>query len=95
MNRELVKAKLIAVLQSIQSDSGYSEKQISGATCPLCDLEGFDSLICPVAIGMLSAELGVEIPNNKNIFLSEDGKLPLTLDESVGIVCKIAHIGEK
>ncbi|MFB8788909.1 MAG: hypothetical protein U7123_08685 [Potamolinea sp.] len=87
MNPEDVKVKLIEVFQEIQSDSGYEATPITGKTCPMTDLEGFDSLLCIEAIGMLADKLGVEIPNGNNIFLSKDGKQWLTIDESVDVVC--------
>ena len=58
------------------------------------DLEGFDSLLWPVAIGILATELGINIPNNKNIFLSEDGKQQLTISESAAMVCEMVSTGE-
>ena len=94
MNPKDVEAKLIEVVQEIQRDSGYDGSQIRGTTCPLTNLEGFDSLICPVAIGMLASTLNVNIPNNKNIFLSEDGKRQLTISESAATVCEIVNKGK-
>ncbi|GET43875.1 hypothetical protein [Microseira wollei] len=94
MNPKDVEAKLIEVLQDIQSDSGYDGSQIKGTTCPLSDLEGFDSMLWPVAIGMLASTLNANIPNDKNIFLSEDGKRQLSISESAAIVCEIVNKGE-
>ena len=94
MNPKDVEAKLIEVLQDIQSDSGYDGSQIMGTTSPLSDLEGFDSMLWPVAIGMLASTLNANIPNDKNIFLSEDGKRQLTISESAAIVCAIVNKGE-
>jgi acyl carrier protein len=93
MNPEDVKVALIQVLQEIQSDSGYEEAPISGATCP-SDLQGFDSLLCLEAIGMLADKLNMEIPNSHNIFFSEDGRRWFTIDESVAVVCEIVNKGE-
>lgn len=94
MSPEDVKVKLIEVLQEIQRDSGYKETSISEITCPITDLEGFDSLLCIEAIGMLADKLDVEIPNSNNIFLSKDGKRWLTIEESVAVVCEIVNRGE-
>ena len=94
MNPKDVEVKLVEVLQEIQSDSGYDGSQTVGTTCPLNDLEGFDSKIWPVAIGMLASALNVNIPNNKNIFLSKDGKRQLTISESAAIVCESVNKGE-
>jgi hypothetical protein len=84
-----VKVKLIEVLQEIQNDSGYEGQPIAGTTCSINDLEWFDSCLWPVAISMLASALNVNIPNDKNIFLSEDGKRRLTINESADVVCNI------
>ncbi|MCT7983101.1 hypothetical protein NG796_07330 [Laspinema sp. A4] len=89
MTSNEVEVKLIEVLQGIQSDSGYDGSGIVGTTCPLSNLEGFDSMLWPVAISMLAAALDVNIPNDKNIFLSEDGKRRLNISESAAVVCEM------
>ncbi|MDJ0616017.1 MAG: hypothetical protein QNJ63_04565 [Calothrix sp. MO_192.B10] len=89
MTPEDVKVKLIEVLQEIQKDSGYEGQPITGTTCPIDDLGWFDSLLCPVAISMLATTLNANIPNDKNIFLSEDYKRRLTINESADVVCEI------
>jgi acyl carrier protein len=96
MSPEDVKVKLIEVLQEIQSDSGYEETPISGITCPMTDLKGFDSLLGVEAINMLADKLDVEIPSSHvhKICLSQDGKRWLTIDESVAVVCEIVNRGE-
>ncbi|MGB3262391.1 MAG: hypothetical protein WBA89_00385 [Microcoleus sp.] len=94
MNSKDVEVKLVEVLQEIQSVSGYDGSGIMANTCPLNDLEGFDSMLWPVAIGMLATALEVKIPNDKNIFLSKDGKRQLTISESAAIVCAIVNKGE-
>jgi len=89
MTPKIVEVKLIDVLQGIQNDSGYDASGITDTTCPLSDLEGFDSMLCPVAISILATELDLQIPNDQNIFLSKDGKYPLTISESAIIVCQM------
>ncbi len=95
MNQNEVEVKLIEVLHDIQSDSGYDRSQIAGTTCPLRDLEGFDSMLWPVAISILATMLNINIPNEKNIFLSEDGVQQLTISQSAVIVCEIFAREEK
>lgn len=94
MNPEDVKVQLIEVLQEIQSDSGYEGCLIAGTTCPVTDLEGFDSPLWLDAIGMLATKLGVNIPDGSNIFLSEDGTKQLTVDECAVVVCEIVQRGK-
>jgi hypothetical protein len=85
-----VTEKLIEVLQEIQRNSGYECEGIVADTCPLQDLEGFDSKLWPVAIGMLEKNLGVKIPKKTNIYVSEDGTERLTIKQTAAVVCKIA-----
>jgi len=90
MDETNVTEKLIEVLQEIQRNSGYEYDGIVADTCPLVDLEGFDSKLWPVAIRMLEKNLEVKIPESKNIYLSEDGTKKLTIKESAAVVCKLA-----
>ena len=92
MRAKDVQGAVIEVLQEIQSDSGFKERPIGGSTCPVKDLEGFDSPIWLDATGMISTKLGINIPLNHNIFVSH-GK-PLTIDESVAKICELIQ-GEK
>lgn len=89
MDRQIIKEKLIEVLAGIQNDSGYPPLPITGATCPLDDLEGFDSLIWPISIRRLVKALGAEIPRRKNIFISNGRRL--TVDEIVEVVHQIVN----
>lgn len=88
MDRDSIKSALINVLIGIQADSGYPSIDITGATCPIEDLEGFDSLIWPISIRLLVKALGVEIPRKKNIYMSHGKKL--VVDEIVEVVYQIA-----
>ena len=88
MTPENVKVNLIEVLQEIQNDSGYEGQPITGTTCPIDDLGWLDSYLWPVAITMLASVLNMNIPNNKNIFLSEDGTRRLTINELADVVCE-------
>lgn len=90
MNADLVKTKLVEVLQNIQTASGLECPPISGATKPIDELPKFDSKIWPVAIGMLAAGLGITIPNDVNIFRPEKGGAAFTIDETVALVVKLA-----
>lgn len=84
-----VENKLIGVLGQIQRDSGYDSAGICGTTNPFRDLAGFDSQISVAAICELATVLDVDIPNNKNIFVSDDNKQLLTVGEIAKQVCTI------
>jgi hypothetical protein len=94
MTPENVKGKLIEVLKEIEKDSGYEGTPIQGTTSPLEELGWFDSYLWPIAISMLATALNVNIPNDANIFFSEDGKRLLTIDESADVVYNIISKGE-
>ena len=94
MDLAKVKSALIEVVKDIQISSGYDGTGISGSVCPLKDLPGFDSMICAEAMSMLSDQLGIAIADNMNIFVTENGKQPLTIDEAAAVVCERLTRGE-
>ena len=49
--------------------------------CPVRDMEGFDSLSGVEATVMLSESLGVDLPEDYNPFISNDGKRALSVSE--------------
>jgi acyl carrier protein len=94
MDAAEVKSALIEVVKDIQISSGYDGSGVLGGVCPLKDLPGFDSMICVEAMSMLSSALGVAISDDANIFVSENGKRLLTIDEAAAVVCKGLSRGE-
>lgn len=88
-----VRQRLIDVLRLIQEDGGYPDVEITDRTCPVLDLEGFDSKLWPVSIAMLSDELEIEIPLDVNIYFSPDGKRRLTVAEIASRVATLAPKG--
>ena len=89
MDANSVKAKLIEVLQTVQSLSGEDCPEINGATKPVDALPKFTSKIWPVAAGMLGIALGKSIPCEANIFVDEQSKAPLAINQTVALVLKI------
>ncbi|WP_426960401.1 hypothetical protein [Muricoccus radiodurans] len=86
-----VRKELIAILGQIQVMSGLACPVLTGATVPITDLDKFNSKIWPVATGMLAATLGMEIPNNVNIFSTRGAcRTALSIDQTVAEVCRIA-----
>jgi hypothetical protein len=91
-----IKAKLIEVLQTIQTLSGEECPPLDGATRPVEALQKFTSKIWPVAAGLLGVAIGKLIPCEANIFVDEDTKKPLSIDETVALVCDvIAKLDER
>lgn len=92
MAPEDVKDKLVEVLRTVQDLGGFADGDgIDGDTVPLEDLDDFDTQVAPVAITVLAKALGVEIPNDENVFLSADGLKPLSVDAVCGRVADIVN----
>lgn len=89
MDASIVTAKLIEVLQTVQSLSGEDCPAIDGGTKPAEALPKFTSKVWPVAAGMLGIALGKSIPCEANIFVDEDTKMPLAINQTVALVLKI------
>ncbi|MDB5669929.1 MAG: hypothetical protein JWO25_888, partial [Alphaproteobacteria bacterium] len=62
---------------------------IDGGTKPADALPNFTSKVWPVAAGMLGIALGKSIPCEANIFVNDDTKAPLAINETVALVLKI------
>jgi len=89
MDANFVKSKLIEVLQTVQSLSGEDCPAIDGSTKPAEVLPKFTSKVWPVAAGMLGIALGKSIPCEANIFVDDDTKAPLAINQTVTLVLKI------
>ena len=89
MDANIIKAKLIEVLQTVQSLSGEDCPAIDGGTKPAEALPKFTSKVWPVAAGMLGIAIGKSIPCEANIFVDEETKVPLAINQTVELVLKI------
>ncbi|WP_228241452.1 hypothetical protein [Porphyrobacter sp. GA68] len=94
MDPNVVRTKLIEVLQTVQSLSGEECPAIDGATKPVETLPKFTSKVWPVAAGMLGIALSKSIPCEANIFVDEESKEPLAINQSVALVLKILEAQE-
>ena len=88
MNPNDVHNTIIEILEEIQTVSGYEYDSISAHTKPLENLQGFDSLICPVVIAILEDRLKINIPVEVNIFYQERA---LSIAEAVALVMQITN----
>ena len=86
MKPDTIKAKLVEILNQIQTDSGLECPSLTGLTRPIEDIPKFDSKVWPVATTILSAELGAPIPDEVNIFVDSTTKLARSIDETVTFV---------
>jgi acyl carrier protein len=73
LDRTKVSEAVIKVLEEIQEMSGRSLSSIGGTTCPMGDLEGFDSLNAVEATALVSERLGCSLP--ANVMLPRPGQM--------------------
>ena len=95
MTLDHIKARLAAVLESIQAASSLPCPPITGTLRPATELKDFDSKVWPYAIGTLAADLGIIIPDDANIFVSDDGETALTVDEIAACVARLVIVPQK
>jgi acyl carrier protein len=88
MNRAEVVKAIIGVLEELQSISGRPAAQISERTCPIGDLDEFDSLNGVEATVELSDRLGIDLPG-VNAFVTEKGTKALTVSEVADAICRL------
>ena len=73
----------------MQALSGEECPAIDGGTRPAEALPKFTSKVWPVAAGMLGIAIGKTIPCEANIFVDDDTKVPLAINQTVALVLKI------
>ena len=73
----------------MQSLSGEDCPAIDGGTKPAEALPKFTSKVWPVAAGLLGLALGKSIPCEANIFVDDDTRMALAINQTVALVLKI------
>ena len=85
MELKEVTDKLVSIHREYQKLGGYDDSDsVSAKSCPLTDLNGFDSDFIPEIVRRLAKELGRPFADGtrvKNIYVSEDRKKKLTIKE--------------
>ena len=81
MERQEIVAAVVQTVAQVQEASGRSSAGIGASTRPVGGVEGFDSLSGVEATVMLSESLGVDLPEDYNPFISNDGKRALSVGE--------------
>lgn len=71
LDKQAVRGALISVLRQVQKVSGRSCPEITDATKPIGDLQGFDSLLAVEATVLLEQKLGCTLADIP--FISEGG----------------------
>ena len=93
MDKQEIVTKVVQTVAKVQEISGRPSVGIGPSTHPVGGVEGFDSLSGVEATVMLSESLGVDLPDNYNPFISNDGKRALSVEEIAENLT--AYIGEK
>lgn len=83
---ETIRKAVIEAINVIQSNSGREITQLSGTTCPMRDLTGFDSLNAVEVSAHLSQALGFEVETN--LLFAAGPSAPISIDEAVDRICK-------
>ena len=93
MDKQEIVTKVAQTVAQLQEMSGRSSAGIGVSTCPVGGVEGFDSLSGVEATVMFSESLGVDLPEDCNPFISEDGTRALSVGEIADTLS--TYIGEK
>jgi len=96
MSTDDVRTIVIQVLQEVQTVSGREWNGIDASAAPVGTLDGFDSLCAVEATVLVEEKLGCRDLDVQSIFVSEDHKRALTVDEiSLRISKILASSGER
>ena len=80
---------VIEVVSDIQSHSGRQSVVLTGKSCPIGDLPGFDSLNGIEVTTELAYRLGCEFPAG-NLLINETDNRALSIEEIATRICEIA-----
>jgi hypothetical protein len=83
MDSQTIRDRVISVLEHVQKSGNYPAPRLTGSTCPLKDLDGFDSQMGVTATGLLAVALGTPIAADRNLFRAKGATRALTIDEVV------------
>jgi hypothetical protein len=85
MELTTVVTHLVDIHRDYQEAGGFSDSgSVSSRSCPLTELQGFDSDFIPEIVRRLARTLGHPLPEGvrvKNIYVSQDRQQKLTIEE--------------
>jgi hypothetical protein len=85
---EEIQKKLMETICAVQRETGEPEPILTGKSCPMKELKGFDSPLGVVVTGLVAIGLGIDIPLDLNVFV-DDNKRILTIEESATLICSV------
>ena len=96
MDKSEIKQLLITAIKKFQTMSGEDIPELNDDTTPIGDCPGFDSQRGVEVIVDLETQLGFEVPGEVNLFVSEDGRKALRIQQIVDRIYKlISKLGKK
>jgi acyl carrier protein len=90
VTREEIRQAVIGVLTELQELRGKEVPDMDDATCPMEDLEGFDSVSAVEATTRLEEEMDLEL--DAKLFWEKGDDKPLRVDEIVDRICGAADV---
>lgn len=93
MSLEGIQTVLFEVLKEVQTLCGHEWEDLPPSAIPLNILPGFDSLCAVEATVMVEEKLGRGQLSKESFFISEDGKRPLSIQESAQLIEKLLQQG--
>jgi len=79
MDRTAIKEMLFGAIKKFQALSGDEIPALSEDTVPIGECEGFDSQRAVEVLVDLESQLGINLPGDANLFVSEDGTKALSI----------------
>jgi acyl carrier protein len=89
MSPNEIQALVLDVLKEIQILSGRPWEGLDASATPIGELDGFDSLTGVEATVMIEQKLGGQDLDLESLFVSEDGKHALTVQEVAERIAKL------
>jgi acyl carrier protein len=89
MTIERIQSVVLEVLQEVQTLCGRSWTRLEPTDKPIGSLDGFDSLAAVEATVIVEEKLGCRDLGVETIFVSEDGKRALSINEIARRISKL------
>jgi hypothetical protein len=64
---------IIETLDRLQEAGGFNQVRLERRSCPVAELNEFDSQLWVLAMTLIADELDIEIADSSNIFVSDSG----------------------
>lgn len=93
MSLDEIRSIVLEVLREVQTLSGRPWTGVDPAAKPIGELDGFDSLTAIEATVMIEEKLGCPDLGVDSVFVSEDGKRPLTVEQIARHISKLLATG--